>query len=89
MEGRTAEAVAAFRDAARRQEDIGNHFARALCQLTMVMLLGPGVPEALEAAEEARSMFTELGAKPFLRFLDEALEQVPRSGAPVQAQSQS
>ena len=78
MEGRTADAVAAFRDAARRQADIGNHFARALCQLTMVILLGPAVPEALEAAEEARSMFTELRAKPFLRLLDEALAQTER-----------
>jgi class 3 adenylate cyclase/tetratricopeptide (TPR) repeat protein len=89
MDGRTAEAVAAFRDAARRQEDLGNHFTRALCQLTMVMLLGRDVPEALDAAEEARALFTELRAKPFLRLLDQALEQGRGSASPVAAPSQS
>jgi hypothetical protein len=91
MDGRTAEAVAAFRDAARRQEDLGNHLARALCQLTMVTLLGPGVPEALDAAEDARALFTDLRAKPFLRFLDRALEQGRGSAvaSPVTAQIQS
>ncbi len=75
MDGRTAEAVTAFRDAARRQADLGNRFERVRCQLTMVTLLGAGVPEALEAAEEARALFTELGAKPFLSLLDQAVEQ--------------
>ena len=73
MDGRTTEAVAGFRDAARRQEDIGNRFGKALCQLTMVTLLGSGVPEALDAAKEARVLFTEVRATAFLRFLDDAL----------------
>jgi class 3 adenylate cyclase/tetratricopeptide (TPR) repeat protein len=81
IEGRAAEAVSAFRDAARRQEDLGNHLARALCQLSMVTLLGPGAPEALDAAEDARAMLTDVGATPFLRFLDQALEE-GRSSAP-------
>jgi class 3 adenylate cyclase/tetratricopeptide (TPR) repeat protein len=83
MDGRPAEAVAAFRDAARRQEDIGNRFGKALCQLTMMTVLGPGVPEALEAAEDARALFTELGATPFLRLLDAAVEPGRRSAAQV------
>ena len=86
MDGRTAEAVAAFRDAARRQEDLGNHFERAQCQLTMVTLLGPGVPEAVDAAENARALFTELRAAPFLRLLDQALERGGGSAAPIGAQ---
>ena len=89
MDGRTAEAVAAFRDAARRQEDLGNHFGRAQCQLTMVTLLGPAVPEAIDAAAEARALFTALGAMPFLRALDEAVRQGQESAAPVPAQRQS
>jgi class 3 adenylate cyclase/tetratricopeptide (TPR) repeat protein len=89
MEGRRAEAVAGFRDAARRQQDLGNHLALALCQLTMVTLLGAGVPEALDAAEDARALFTDIGAKPFLRFLDQALEPARDAGGPVPAQSQS
>ncbi len=89
MDGRAAEAVAAFRDAARRQEDLGNHFERALCQLTMVTLLGPGVPEALDAADDARALFTKLGATPFLRVLDDALEQGRGSASPIAARRQS
>jgi class 3 adenylate cyclase/tetratricopeptide (TPR) repeat protein len=89
MDGRTAEAVAGFRDAARRQEDIGNRFGKALSQLTMVTSLGTGVPEALDAAEDARAVFTELGAEPFLRLLDAAVEPRRRSAARVSAQSQS
>ena len=89
MDGRTAEAVAGFRDAARRQEDIGNRFGKALCQLTMVTLLGPGVPEALDAAEDARALFTELGATPFLRLLEEALKPGPSSVSPIPARSQA
>jgi hypothetical protein len=85
MDGRTAEAVAAFRDASRRQEDLGNHFQRALCQLTMLTLLGPGVPEALDAAQEARALFTELRAGPFLRLLDDALQQGPSTDSPSMA----
>ena len=85
MDGRTADAVVAFRDAARRQEDLGNHFERAQCQLTMVTLLGPGVPEALDAAEDARALFTELRAAPFLRILDQALERGGGSAAPIGA----
>ena len=83
MEGRTADAVAAFRDAARRQEDLGNHFERALCQLTMVTLLGSGVPEALDAAKEARVLFTEVRATAFLRLLDDALNAAAGSGSPI------
>ena len=83
MEGRTADAVAGFRDAARRQEDLGNHFERALCQLTMVTLLGPGVPEALDAAKEARVLFTEVRATAFLRLLDDALKAEAGSGSPL------
>jgi class 3 adenylate cyclase/tetratricopeptide (TPR) repeat protein len=89
MDGRTAEAVAAFRDAARRQEDLGNHFGRALCHLTMVTLLGPGVPEVMDAAENARTLFTELGAAPFLRLLEHALKPGPGSAVPVPAQTQA
>jgi tetratricopeptide (TPR) repeat protein len=89
MDGRTAEAVAAFRDAARRQEDLGNHFGRALCQLTMVTLLGPGVPEVMDAAENARTLFAELGATPFLRLLEHALKPGPGSVVPVPAQTQA
>jgi hypothetical protein len=85
MDGRAADAVAAFRDAARRQEDLGNHFERAQCQLTMVMLLGPDVPEALDAGADARTLFSELRAAPFLRLLDQALERGRGSAAPIGA----
>jgi class 3 adenylate cyclase/tetratricopeptide (TPR) repeat protein len=83
MDGRADEAVNAFRDGARRQEDLGNHFGKALCQLTMVTLLGPGVPEARDAAESARTVFTGLGARPCLRLLDEALKSDPGSASPI------
>jgi hypothetical protein len=49
----------------------------------MVTLLGPAVPEAIDAAAEARALFTALGAMPFLRFLDAAVEQGQASASPV------
>ena len=55
----------------------------------MVTLLGPAVPEAIDAAAEARALFTALGAMPFLRALDEAVRQGQESAAPVPAQRQS
>jgi len=48
----------------------------ALCELDLVVLLGPDHPDAT-AAKEARDVFTELGAQPFLERLNRAagLEQ--------------
>ena len=50
----------------------------ALCELDLVSLLGPDHPDAT-AAKEARDIFTQLGAKPFLERLNRAAgnENVP------------
>ncbi len=48
----------------------------ALSGIDMALLL-PGEKETAEAASEAREIFVELGARPFIDRLDTLLETVP------------
>jgi class 3 adenylate cyclase/tetratricopeptide (TPR) repeat protein len=73
LAGRTAEAVAGYRDALARWRDRGVHFLQALSALTFVHLVGPDNPDAQEAAEEARVIFERLRARPFLERLEETM----------------
>jgi hypothetical protein len=74
LEGRTAEAVAGYRDAARSWRDLGVGLDLALCDLDAVRFLGASDPKlAQEAADEAREIFTRLRAKPFLARLDDVM----------------
>jgi hypothetical protein len=83
LEGRRTEAVAGFRDAARRLGEAGLVFEVALNGLLSVRLLGRDDPDARGFAEEARRIFGRLGARPFIEQLDEALadadERAPAS----------
>ncbi|HEX2222107.1 MAG TPA: adenylate/guanylate cyclase domain-containing protein [Candidatus Limnocylindria bacterium] len=86
LEGRRDEALAGFADAIRRWRDLGARFELALCDLNLVTTLGAGTPESRRAADEAREIFSELGAEPFLRMLDRALTR-DQSVAPIEVRT--
>ncbi len=72
LEGRTREAIGVFREVMARCRSAGVRFDLAIAGLTMVYALGTAHPEVREAAAEAREIFTQLGATPFLALLDAA-----------------
>ncbi|MGD0595288.1 MAG: AAA family ATPase [Acidimicrobiales bacterium] len=78
LEGRVQEAAETYRKAVEAWRALDCTLDLALCELDRVLLLGPDHPDAT-MAKEARDIFTELGAKPFLERLNHAarLEQVP------------
>jgi len=70
LEGRTSEAVAHFREAIRRCREIGLDWTAAETALDFAWTVGPQVPEARAAAEEARAVFERVGARVYLERLD-------------------
>jgi len=72
LEGRVEEAGEAYRDAIEAWRSLECTLDLALCELDLVLLLGPDHPDAT-AAKEARDIFTQLGAKPFLERLNRAV----------------
>ena len=83
LEGRTADAVAAYRDAVRGYNALGLVFDAALAAIDIVMVV-PAADRAsgelAAAVEVAAATFERLGAKPFTARLDAALaaESAPR-----------
>jgi len=73
LEGRTAEALALYREALRGWRTLGCAWDEALAAVDMARLLGPGEPDVKAAADWARETLTRLGAQPFLDRLDAAL----------------
>ena len=69
LEGRVEEAAEAYRGAIEAWRALDCTLDLALCELDLVLLLGPDHPDAT-AAKEARDIFTQLGAKPFLERLN-------------------
>ena len=53
LEGRTADALALYREALRAWRDLGLAWDEALCAIDMAMLLDPAEPEVQAAAERA------------------------------------
>jgi class 3 adenylate cyclase/tetratricopeptide (TPR) repeat protein len=72
LEGRVEEAAEAYRGAIEDWRALQCTLDLALCELDLVLLLGPDHPDAT-VAKEARDIFTQLGAKPFLERLDLAV----------------
>jgi tetratricopeptide (TPR) repeat protein len=70
LEGRRDEAVAAYRDVARRYDELGAAFDGAVYRLDAAKMLGIDTPEGAAAAADARSVFERLDARPFLTILD-------------------
>jgi class 3 adenylate cyclase/predicted ATPase len=73
LEGRRAEAVSAFRDAARGLRDVGSNWHAGQIGLAFALAVGPSNPEARAAGEEARDLFARLGARPWLERANDIL----------------
>jgi hypothetical protein len=72
LEGRVDEAAEAYREAVEAWRVLECTLDLALCELDLVLLLGPDHLDAT-AAKEVRDIFTQLGVKPFLERLDRAV----------------
>jgi tetratricopeptide (TPR) repeat protein len=85
LEGRRDEAIAGYRDALKRYREIGYDFQVARVELDMLMLLGPDLPDARAAAEEARAVFERVGARPYLERLNATISdaRIVGSAAPT------
>jgi len=77
LEGRTADAIALYRNALRAWRDLGLAWDEALCGLDMALLLDPADPEVRDAAQAAREILVRLGARPFIDRLDAAVARAP------------
>ncbi|MBA3308357.1 MAG: hypothetical protein H0T04_06685, partial [Chloroflexi bacterium] len=75
LEGRAVEAVNGFRDTGRRLKEEGMVLEVALNGLLSVQLLGSSNPDARGLGDEAREIFVRLGARPFIRQMDDALAE--------------
>jgi tetratricopeptide (TPR) repeat protein len=82
LEGRTADALALYREALRAWRDLGIAWDEALCGVDMALLLDAAEPEVRAAAESARETLTRLGAKPILERLEAAMTRQTRQAAP-------
>jgi len=69
----TEDATVAYRDAMRQWRDMEAWFDLALCELDFVRFVGGESPDVMAAADEARTIFTRLGAPGFLRRLNESV----------------
>ena len=81
LEGRAREAIGLFREVMARCRSAGVRFELAIAGLTMVYALGAEHSEVREAVAEAREIFTQLGATPFLALLDSAEAAKPVAAA--------
>ncbi len=81
LDGRPAEALEGYVAGLREHRAMGTRWELACTAIDMAVALGPGVPEVLAAAEEARAILEELGAAPFLARLDAALARHGGAGA--------
>jgi class 3 adenylate cyclase/predicted ATPase len=75
LDGRTDEATGGFRAGWGELGDLGADFFRAEAILVGVTLLGPITSEVRTAAGEARLVFERLRARPYLAWLEDALER--------------
>ena len=73
LEGRTAEAIAAYAEAARDWRSLELPFELGLCLLEFASFVGVSRREARAAAEEARTIFEALGATPLIGRIERAL----------------
>ena len=71
LDKRVEHTAESYRDAIEAWRALACTLDLALCELDLVLLLGPEHPDAT-AAKEARDIFTYLGATPFLERLNRA-----------------
>jgi len=75
LEGRSADALALYREALRSWQDLGLAWDEALCGLDMTLHLDPTEPEVRAAALASREILVRLEAAPFIARLDAALDR--------------
>ena len=80
LEGRTAEALALYREALAGWRRLGLAWDEALAVIDMVKFLGPTEPEVQTAAESALAALRRLGAKPYIERLEEAMKAPAAAG---------
>jgi hypothetical protein len=73
LEGRPADARAHYAEAQRLLRELGLMYWLGMCDLDIVILGAMEADERRRAADEARTIFTRLGALPLLARLDAAL----------------
>jgi len=71
LEGRVDESAESYRAAIEAWRALDCTLDLAMCELDLVLLPGPDTPDAA-AAKEARDIFTQMGATPFLERLNQA-----------------
>jgi tetratricopeptide (TPR) repeat protein len=86
LQGRDAEAINLYRRALRDWQELQLPWDEALAGLVMASVLDPAETEVAQAVEASRRIFEELGAKPFLAFLDDL---VARGGASARSDAAS
>jgi len=82
LEGRTADALALYREALRAWRELGLIWDEALCGIDMALLLDPADPDVRAAASVSRDILVRLEAAPFLSRLDAAIAR-SRPAPPV------
>jgi hypothetical protein len=91
LEGRTDDATVDYAAAIRHWREPGHEFEAASAALDFAWAVGPEVPEARAAAEQARAVFERVGAKVYLDRLDGVLDTTTDSPtgrtAPVAARA--
>jgi tetratricopeptide (TPR) repeat protein len=87
LEGRRGDALSGFRESRTVLRRLEQWFAAARHSLEAIIML-PDDPEVRSWAEDARALFTELRAQPYLQRLDEALAAAPET-APAVAPSEA
>jgi hypothetical protein len=73
LEGRHDEAIRGFRDGVRRFRELGAVFHASQVAVSFAMAVGPSDPEVRTAVEEAREVFSRVGARPWLDRIDAVL----------------
>jgi class 3 adenylate cyclase/tetratricopeptide (TPR) repeat protein len=81
LEGRAAEARARFAEAKRLHAEMGTQFWLAMTDLDIVITGAMEPDERRQAADEAREIFTRLGANALLARLDAAMTNVAQAPA--------
>jgi hypothetical protein len=79
LEGRVADARAHYAEAQRLLRELDLGYVLGMCDLDIVIVGAMEADERRRAADEARSIFTRLGARPLLARLDAALSAEPAS----------
>jgi tetratricopeptide (TPR) repeat protein len=89
LEGRTGDALSAFREVLAGWRELGSPWRVALTAITMATLLEPTDTEVRAAADAAREILVRLEAAPFIARLDAALagpsDRTGHSAAPKTA----